>query len=439
LKAGSKVYVPNGSGVFDVVNITSDKVLFVQSAFGTGKGLIFYNRSSSDIVPFERCFSGSTQPTFTGNTNFWYDTANNKIKYTENKGSSFLAEDVSLPLGICSFDNGTITSIDQVFNGFGYIGGALFVLPNVEGNGSDGLNPDGTYKIIPFKTSTVILRTDPTSNTSLSYALQNKGTSLTRYNPFTLKEDGYLYAPDGRKIYGVDIGKVVYENYQITALTLNPVQPEKIARKIARVYKGSTLVYGYAPNSTIFEQATAGDYSLDIKVDGYYQLWLVGGGGGGAFNASGNSGSSAAGNSGGYVNVKAYLKKGSYTITVGAGGKVSGGLDFSGWGGDGSSSIIKLNDNTLVLAGGGTGNHVWWRDGYAYNEVICIPNEINSDNFTLTETIENQVGNAGGLGGNGSSPTGGASTYGGYGKGGNVYNRNSADDGVAGYVKVVAI
>lgn len=447
--------VGSGDRVFKEVVISSDITSATSSASDTNERMLAVR---SDGKGFNLVYTTESGTGYTGTGNvIYYNTAKNLVeRYSSGTLQSY---NLSFPIARIKADGSVYYgSISQVFNGFGHIGSIGFALPRVKGLVANGFNTDGTYKSKEIEIKSVITynstynQTVFTSGSNLS--ARNKYYEVNTYNDMISKKlNGLYYVRQDNKCYSWAGGSgVVYEGYlrlydvlnegdvnKITSLTPNPVQPEKIGRKIARIYKGSTLVYGYGINEVIFEQSAAGDYSLDIKVDGYYQLWLVGGGGGGAFNSSGNSGSSAAGNSGGYVNVKAYLKKGSYTITVGAGGNASGGIDANAWGGNGSSSIIKLNDNTLVLAGGGTGNHVWWRDGYAYNEVISTPNEINSDNFTLTETIENQVGNAGGLGGNGSSPTGGASRYGDYGKGGNVYNRNSADAGGNGYVKVVAI
>jgi hypothetical protein len=53
--------------------------------------------------------------------------------------------------------NGAISSIDQVFNGFGYIGSTMFALPGVKGLIPDGRNADGTLKNNPFETTSVLI------------------------------------------------------------------------------------------------------------------------------------------------------------------------------------------------------------------------------------------------------------------------------------------
>ena len=51
-----------------------------------------------------------------------------------------------MPIGIVTVSGGAISSIDQIFNGFGYIGSTSFVLPGVKVTLPDGLNDNGTFK-----------------------------------------------------------------------------------------------------------------------------------------------------------------------------------------------------------------------------------------------------------------------------------------------------
>jgi hypothetical protein len=142
LKAGSKAYRPNGSGVFDIITISSDKTL-TNTTDGTyvvcvasGGGMI-----QRDI---SKCVSGATR-SLTTTYMLWYDTTNNVINnYGSN--SSTATQTVSLPIAIITVSDGAISSIDQVFNGFGYIGSTVFVLPEVKGLIPNGRNEDGTLK-----------------------------------------------------------------------------------------------------------------------------------------------------------------------------------------------------------------------------------------------------------------------------------------------------
>lgn len=143
LKAGSKVYVPNGAGVFDEVVIASD--LSVTPTWLNGqRGVVYYRRANNNITVtgIDYCFSGPTAPTYAVG-GCWYDTANNKIKRGVS-GSWVDTDESSLPIAIVKDSSNVVISIDQVFYGFGYIGSTTFVLPGVKGLIPNGRNADGT-------------------------------------------------------------------------------------------------------------------------------------------------------------------------------------------------------------------------------------------------------------------------------------------------------
>lgn len=140
LKAGSKYYVPNGSGVFNIVNITADKTT---TASANGVWIYFINESGNlQRWAVNECFSGTTAPTSV-HYPMWYDTTNNAIKSSDDYGSTWSGK-FSLPIAIVTVSSGQISSIDQVFNGFGYIGSTVFALPGISGLIPDGRNTDGT-------------------------------------------------------------------------------------------------------------------------------------------------------------------------------------------------------------------------------------------------------------------------------------------------------
>ena len=133
LKSGSKVYRGNG----DLININSD-ISVVYNANATV--LIVANVSGNALQarPIENCFSGTSDPQ-TPNS-IYYDTANNVIRFYTSQG---VQSEVSFPIAICTA-TGQISSIDQVFSGFGYIGSTIFALPGVEGLVPNGRKTDGS-------------------------------------------------------------------------------------------------------------------------------------------------------------------------------------------------------------------------------------------------------------------------------------------------------
>ena len=163
LKAGSKVYAPNGSGVFKDITLSSDVTIPLTGV--TGQRMVFITvntalTSAAAIVGVNgvNVFSGSSAPTVTVQTAYWYDTTNNVIKRTQDTGSTWAPISgvyFCLPICLATASSGTITSIDQIFNGFGFMGSSAFVLPGVKGLIPNGRNADGTLKNIQVSVSSV--------------------------------------------------------------------------------------------------------------------------------------------------------------------------------------------------------------------------------------------------------------------------------------------
>lgn len=147
LKAGSKVYVPNGVGVFKEILVNSD--ISLTDTTNYNNLFVFYNNSMLERILTSQVFSGTTAPSTTSFL-YWYDTTNNLIKRTTNGGDTWTSGNISFPLGLFSTNGTGFSSIDQVFNGFGYIGRTIFSLPGVEGLIPNGRNTDGSLNNTKF-------------------------------------------------------------------------------------------------------------------------------------------------------------------------------------------------------------------------------------------------------------------------------------------------
>lgn len=143
LKAGSKGYRPNGAGVFNQITASTD-ISRTTSTDGVYM-VVSWGLTSLELVNINSCFSGATQPVNPPKNSVWYDTTNNVIKETYDGGATW-GGTLLFPLGIVTVSNGKVSSIDQVFNGFGYIGSCVFTLPRVKGLYPNGRNEDGTLK-----------------------------------------------------------------------------------------------------------------------------------------------------------------------------------------------------------------------------------------------------------------------------------------------------
>lgn len=164
LKAGSKVYIPNGyetDGVtpkFDEVVIESD--LYLKQQFDDNDMFIFVYTNPNGVRTLGSVYKGSTyetKPTAVGDYKLHYITSENKLFWD---APNYVTTENSLPIAIVdrSADVG-FTSIDQVFNGFGYIGSTVFALPGVKGLIPNGRNADGTMSNIDYTTQNVLFYT----------------------------------------------------------------------------------------------------------------------------------------------------------------------------------------------------------------------------------------------------------------------------------------
>ena len=202
LKAGSKVYVPNGSGVFDVITIASDITKTTSSNY---TWLLVYDSNQGTLRNrrLDQSYSGGTAPT-SSTEEYWYDTTNNKCGVSSNTGSTW-TYGMSLPIAVVTSSGGALTSIDQVFNGFGYIGSVGFALPGVKGLIPNGFNEDGTLKNNTFTMETVGVSGGGSSWTHV--VISNALTSSKSYTESeTVPSENYTlwYKPSENKMYRVN-------------------------------------------------------------------------------------------------------------------------------------------------------------------------------------------------------------------------------------------
>ena len=210
LKAGSKLYVPNGfesDGVtlkFNVKNINSD-IIRETVVNGQKMSLALYKNSDGSFLqiyelPYTSLCSGPTDSLSGVAYHAWYDTNNNIIKYygTDGTTNNYHA---AFPLCfVTGAESGGVASIDQVFNGFGYIGSTVFALPGVKGLIPNGRNVDGTLKNIEFTTDHVSIVTNQSSlSIDLWYSIDQNGNianSLVDYWKYDYEKNGWFHGTD---------------------------------------------------------------------------------------------------------------------------------------------------------------------------------------------------------------------------------------------------
>ena len=161
LKAGSIITLPNGTQK----QTTQDNSITVTQndtwvAFPRDNGFAL------NYVRLNRIGSGSTLPADGTNYQCFFNSTDGLIYLWNN--NAWGVWNSALPACIFTVTNGAISSIDQVFNGTGYIGHHAFCLPNVKALIPDGKNADGTLKSINITNSSLRI-TEMTSSDSGEY------------------------------------------------------------------------------------------------------------------------------------------------------------------------------------------------------------------------------------------------------------------------------
>jgi hypothetical protein len=275
LKAGSKVYVPNGTGVFDEVIIASDLTATYPDTSDV-KCFLFYVNGTLILGNIVVSFSGTTPPT----TGFFYNTSTNKISFYLD--GNMVWDNGSFPLCIASCSNNSITSIDQVFNGFGYIGSTVFALPNVKGLIPNGRNADGTLKNIEFTLDKVLIYTysvnlnnayvsivaDSGKPTGLNYRSINGTQTSGWYHD----EEKNIYTYNGSVRLWVDYGTIsTNSNGVITSLT-----PKTAFHAVD--YNDSSTISGWSMPSSRYIDLTLGasGATYTAPANGYISMVMGG-------------------------------------------------------------------------------------------------------------------------------------------------------------------
>lgn len=270
LKAGSKIYVPNGfeddgtTQKFNEVVTTKD---VTAKGWTNLTGMCFFKSHRIDFTGNLQITSG-TSATISGG-NVWYDTSTNLVKRCND--SSTWTGGYSLPICIATSDNSNpsgssgISSINQIFDWCGYIGSTAFVLPGVKGLMSNGFNADGTYNNIEYTVPSVITRQIDGSTgakiwclysgNTIGFGVYDKTIQTLSDRPSSWTSGYYIYVKDENKIYVNQnasssslfvCGNITADSSsgKITSLTPATVQPLTTTRKINYIFKGSQLLFG---------------------------------------------------------------------------------------------------------------------------------------------------------------------------------------------------
>lgn len=262
LKAGSKVYVPNGTGVFDIVTISSD-ITYSSTASDTNERLV-YLVDGTALAVFGGNSSGTVAPSGSGN-NVFYNTSSNTVRLYQNGVQQNRV--YSFPIAKVKAD-GTyqIGNIQQIFNGFGYIGSVIFTLPGIKGLIPNGRNEDGTLKSIEY-TLTETRVTDTVDTYWCDFAIATTGnTSVVNY---TYDEDKNVLL-DGSMVLN---DRIVVLNYSRLSGVIKLFKPKTAFHSLD--YSDNKTISGWGKPSGTIETLTLGasGTTYTAPANGYFNIY----------------------------------------------------------------------------------------------------------------------------------------------------------------------
>lgn len=215
LKAGSQVIVPNGfedDGVtprFDYVDIENDlEILAPTNTSGIGKQyMTCFVTDSEGNIGIERVYNWESGDgsSYTNNWEIYYNTVTNRA-YTVDGGVD-KGNTLSLPIALIITDTvGVWKSIDQTFNGLGYIGSTVWVDKGVKGLIPNGRNEDGTLNNIEFTTDKILMQTQPNATANIDLYLSKTEVFRSTLIYYNEKLNLNISSNDGTNASAVLIG-----------------------------------------------------------------------------------------------------------------------------------------------------------------------------------------------------------------------------------------
>lgn len=263
LKAGSKVYIPkgkdsSGNNIFSEY-ITSSDLSFGASSLGSTKRFVSYTNNSIIAGSWESFTSGTTVPS----SGYYYHSEENKI-YRDGA----VVNDMSLPLMFGDYvTQSGFSSIDQVFNGFGYIGSTVFALPGVKGLIPNGRNEDGSLRNIEFTVGEVLTQTRNISGTNAPLVL--KGNSFANYGVADYNEELNLNISST----GTNIGRAIVGTWSANSSgVITSLSPKLPFRAVDYSDKPEISSWGMPSDRYIDLTLGASGSSYTAPANGWYTI-----------------------------------------------------------------------------------------------------------------------------------------------------------------------
>lgn len=139
--AGSTFVKPNGVNTFERITLPTN---ISTNVLPNHNQLIFSDGTHLYYIDADKAFSQATAPT-AYSMMLWYDTTENKIKYTGNSGTTW-QEGYCLPFGTANSSG----IIDCFCNGIGYFASCVWILDGVKVLIPNGKQKDGSFNNITY-------------------------------------------------------------------------------------------------------------------------------------------------------------------------------------------------------------------------------------------------------------------------------------------------
>lgn len=275
LKSGSKVY--NGEGL---LRTTSSDIKSLNANY-SGKVFIMlskdYNVLLTAFLPGEVV---SELPTSTSTYKVFYNTTDKKCYLDTQDGW----QECSLPIGIGTSTTSSWVSIDQVFNGFGYIGSSIFSLPGVTGIIPDGRYENGKLKNTLITTSRVSFLNRTDTRTSTYFGINSSGdlvisATIDSNNIYYNKEENYIYNIGNianfyfAGIFTCDSGKITSFISKLPLTLLNRNDTSFISNQSMPSKKAIPLTLG--ASGSIYVAPANGYFSIDGQGPNWVDVAIV--------------------------------------------------------------------------------------------------------------------------------------------------------------------
>ncbi len=241
IKAGTKIWIPYGiedltadypvGSAFLNANFTVVETQYYNSRFfvcaevqaditnsqttlDVNTRLLLIDITENSLSTYISTTSLGTQSTENNNNN--YRTDLNLIQKT--KDGILRTNVMSLPLLVVSSDSVNLyAEINQVFNGFGYIGSTIFALPGVKGLIPDGRNEDGSYFNILYTIPNLTIQTySDISHTDINLLVNQSNELNIQFVEYN-ENNNELFDGLGRRLGEIVLAKLSFNQGTITS------------------------------------------------------------------------------------------------------------------------------------------------------------------------------------------------------------------------------